>query len=296
MNGDDIFHRDNIRACLRYPLSCLVQRVRDPSRFGVWVTDGESRVRGFAEKPKEFVSDLVNCGLYVLDERIFRELEQIPKSERGEYELNEAVNNLAKECDIYCVTAPDYWLSIGYPWDLIKASEHLLNRIKESHIFGEIEPGVTIKGNVYIGPGTVVKSGTYIEGPVHIGSNCIIGPHCYIRPRTVIEDNCLIRAEIDNSIIMSGTKAQHHAYIGQSVIGENVNIAGGVLTCNRRHDKKDHTTLVNGKKVETGMPYLGAFIGDGVRTGAGTIFYPGRKVWPGKYTSPGQIIKEDLKD
>jgi bifunctional UDP-N-acetylglucosamine pyrophosphorylase/glucosamine-1-phosphate N-acetyltransferase len=296
MNGDDMFHRENIRACLRYTLSCLAQRVRDPSRFGVWVTDNENRVRGFAEKPKEFVSDLVNCGLYVLNEGIFRELEFLQKSERGEYELNEAINNLSKHEDVYCVNAPGYWLSIGYPWDLLDANHHMLSGIRESGVFGEIEPGVTIKGNVCIGQGTVVKSGTYIEGPVYIGKNCIIGPDAYLRQDSVIEDECRIRTEVKNSVVMRGSKAQHHGYIGDSVIGENVNIAAGVIMSNRRHDRQNHKVVVNGKRIDTGRGFLGAFIGDDVRTGVGTLIYPGRKIWPGKTTLPGQVIDRDIMD
>jgi bifunctional UDP-N-acetylglucosamine pyrophosphorylase/glucosamine-1-phosphate N-acetyltransferase len=296
MNGDDIFHKDNVKECLKYKLSCLVQKVRDPSRFGVWVVDDDSRIKDFAEKSKEFVSNLVNCGLYVLDERIFNEIEQLKKSERGEYELNEALNNLAGYEDIYCVETVNYWLSIGYPWSLLEANQKILSKMKQSVIMGQVEPGVTIKGNVYIGPGTIVKSGTYIEGPSYIGKNCVIGPNAYFRPNTVIGDECLIRAEIDDSMIMKGSKAQHHSYIGDSVIGEYVNIAGGVLTSNRRHDRKNHVTIVNGKRVDTGKGFLGAFIGDHVRTGVGTIIYPGRKIWPGKHTLPGQIVEKDIMD
>ena len=292
MNGDDLFHRENVRAVLRYPLSCLVKRVSDPSRFGVWITSGD-RIRGFAEKPREFVSSLVNCGLYVLDSRIFMEVEKLRASERGEYELNEAINNLAAYEDVYCVDAPAHWLSIGYPWNILEANRQLLSGVKESRIFGEIEPGVTVKGSIHVGPGTVIRSGTYIEGPVHIGRNCVIGPNAYIRPDTVIEDNCSIRAEVVDSHIMKNTKAKHSSYIGHSVIGEGVNIAAGTVTADYRHDGKEHEAVVNGSKVATGRRKLGAFLGDGVRTGINTSIYPGRKIWPGMVTLPGEVVKED---
>ena len=294
MNGDDIFHRENIKELLKYRLSCLVKRVRDPSRFGVWIVDDENRIKNFAEKPKDYVSSLVNCGLYVLDERVFRELELLKKSERGEYELNEAVNNLAKYEDVYCVDAPGHWLSIGYPWSILEANQILLSGMKQSIIMGQVEPGVTIKGNVYIGHGTIIKSGTYIEGPVHIGKNCVIGPNAYIRPDTVIEKECKIRAEIIDSHIMRNTTAKHQSYIGHSIIGENVNIAAGTVTADHRHDGKDHITEVNGTCVETGRRKLGAFIGDSVKTGINTSIYPGRKIWPGKTTLPGQVVDKDI--
>jgi UDP-N-acetylglucosamine diphosphorylase/glucosamine-1-phosphate N-acetyltransferase len=296
MNGDDIYHRENMRACLKYRLAVLGSRVKDPSRFGVWITGHDGKIQGFSEKPKKFVSDMANCGLYVLTSEIFDELELLKKSERGEYELNEALNVLAKRTDAYCVEAEYHWLPIGYPWSVLEANHVLLSEYRQSFILGEVEPNVTIKGNVYIGPGTIVKSGTYMEGPVYIGRDCRIGPNAYIRPDTVIEDSCEIRAETVDSLIMRNTKAKHCSYIGHSVIGENANVAGGTLTTDYRHDGKTHETIVNGSRIDTGRAKLGAFLGDDVKTGAGTIIYPGRKIWPGLSTLPGEIVKEDKID
>jgi bifunctional UDP-N-acetylglucosamine pyrophosphorylase/glucosamine-1-phosphate N-acetyltransferase len=294
MNGDDLFHRDNVKACLRYRMACIVQKVKDPSKFGVWTVDSDDRITGFAEKPKAFVSDLVNCGLYVLGREVFDELEKLGKSERGEYELNEAVNNMAKRAEVFCVEAVNHWLPIGYPWSILEANHKLLSEMKQSNIFGQVEPGVTVSGNVYIGPGTVIKAGTYMEGPAYIGKNCVIGPGAYIRPDTVIEDGCVIRAEVVDSVIMKNTVAKHFSYIGHSVIGEGVNIAAGTVTADYRHDGAEHKTIMNGKEIRTGRRKLGAFIGDGARLGINTSIYPGRKIWPGKTTLPGQVVDRDI--
>ena len=293
MNGDDVYSRRDVRNCLRYKYSCLARRVQDPSRFGVWVTDNEGRIRDFAEKPGSYVSSLANCGLYVLDEKIFGELENLRKSERGEYEVNEAINNLAKYEDVYCVQVRGKWLPVSYPWNILEANHELLSDMKQSYIFGQIEPGVSIKGNVYIGPGTIVKSGSYIEGPAHIGRNCVIGPGAYVRPDTVIEEGCMIRAEVIDSHIMKNTKAKHHSYIGHSVIGENANIAAGTVTADFRHDGSEHMTMINGKLIPTGRRKLGAFIGDFVKTGINTSIYPGRKIWPERTTLPGEVVDQD---
>jgi bifunctional UDP-N-acetylglucosamine pyrophosphorylase/glucosamine-1-phosphate N-acetyltransferase len=95
---------------------------------------------------------------------------------------------------------------------------------------------------------------------------------------------------------MDKATAKHNSYIGHSVIGENCNIACGTVTADYRHDSKSNTTLVQGKKIDTGRRKLGAFIGDNVRTGIGTLIYPGRKIWPNKSTLPGQVVKEDIVD
>lgn len=294
MNGDDIYHKDNIVDVLDSDYSLLVEKVKDPSRFGVWIID-QNKVRGFVEKPKKFVSDVANCGLYVLDERIFSEIEKLEKSERGEYELNEAVNSLAKYQDIYCAESNGKWSPIGYPWNLLNANGCILKELQSSVIEGKVEPNTTILGNVFIGKGTVVKNGTYIEGPTVIGENCYIGPNAYIRPNTSIGNNCRIRGEVVDSIIMDNTTAKHSCYIGHSVIGENCNIGAGTVTADYRHDEKYHVTVINGRKVDTGLRKLGAFIGDNVKTGINTSIYPGRKIWHGKCTLPGEIVKKDIE-
>ena len=293
MMGDDIYYRKSMESLLPHRNALLVQKVKDPSRFGVWVTNKEGFVSGFAEKPKEFVSDMANCGLYVFEPRIFEEIKRLEKSERGEYELNEAVNAYAKKHPVKCVDADKGWLSVGYPWDILGANERLLEEMKNPRIEGVVEPHAVLKGKVSIGRGSVIMSGTYIEGPAIIGEGCVIGPNAYIRPATSIGDNCRIRAEVVDSVIMDNTTAKHHSYIGHSVIGENVNIAGGTVTADYRHDGKEHMAMIKGSKVDSMRRKLGAFIGDSVRTGINTSIYPGRMIWPGKTTLPGEVVSKD---
>ena len=293
--GDDIYKKELLEECAEHELCVMAKRVENPERFGVWVVR-EGKVSGFAEKPEKFVSDLANCGGYVLDEEIFEEIRNIEMSERMEYELNEAVNNLAKRRDVLVVDAKDRWMPVGYPWSVIDATEWLLRDLKESVIEGEVEEGATLKGPVVVGKGSVIKNGSYIEGPVFIGENCRIGPNCFIRAYTCIGNNCSVgnAVEVKNSVVMSGSKINHLSYIGDSVIGEGVNIGAGTITANLRHDGKEVHCIVKGKKVSTGRRKLGAIISDSVKTGIKTMFYPGRKVWPEKTTLPGEVVKRDI--
>ena len=119
MMGDDLYFRKDIENCIKYDLSILVKKVKDPSSFGVIVKEGD-KVKEIVEKPKEFVSDLANTALYVFDERLFSALENSKKSSRGEYELIDAVNVLAS--DITVVIANN-WIPICYPEDLEKADK-----------------------------------------------------------------------------------------------------------------------------------------------------------------------------
>ena len=155
----------------------------------------------------------------------------------------------------------------------------------------------TLKGKVSVGEGTRILAGSYIEGPVLIGKGCLIGPNCYIRPHTSIGDGCRVgnASEVKNSVIGDGSKIPHLNYVGDSVLGRDVSMAAGSITTNLRHDRGIIKSMLKGEAMGTGRKKLGAVIGDGVKLGARTIIYPGRKIWPGKTTLPGQIVDKDIE-
>ena len=288
--GDNLYPREGIKECVSYGISVLGQKVSNPEEYGIFVTEG-GFLKDIEEKPSRPKSDLANTGLYVLNDRIFEGIRALRSSPRGEYEITDALREMIKKIRARCFYTKD-WVSVVYPWHILEVNRQILSRMKGG-IRGEVEKNVMIKGNVHIGKLTLVKSGTYIEGPAYIGDGCTIGPNAYIRANTAIGNNVRFRGEVVNSVIMDGATAKHFCYIGHSVIGENVNIAAGTVTADFRHDGKNHVTIIKGKKIDTGLRKLGAFIGDNVRTGINTTIYPGRKIWPNLSTLPGEIVNRD---
>jgi len=293
MGGDDIFSKKDIKACLRHKYAVLGCKVEDPGRFGVFVVKGKE-VKKVVEKPKKFVSGIANAGLYVFDKSVFKF--KLRKSQRGEYEIVDYINALIKKERVVCEKVKGRWLSVGNPWDLIEANSVLVSEIKND-IKGKVEKNVIVKGKLKAGKGTEILSGTYIKGNVIIGENCLIGPNCYLRGNTSIGDGCHIgqAVEIKNSVIMDNAKVPHLSYIGDSVIGENSNLGAGTITANLKHDNKNVRSVVKGKIVDTGRRKFGTIIADDVHTGIKTTIYPGRKIWPGVSTLPGEIIDKDKK-
>lgn len=291
IGGDDIFSKKDIRACLKHKYSVLGCTVENPSRFGVFVIKGKE-VQKIVEKPKKFISDLANTGLYVFDKAVFDY--KLKKSPRGEYEIVDYLNALVKKEKVVCEKVKGHWLSVGHPWDLIEANSVLVSQIKDE-INGKIEKNVIVKGKLKLGKGTEILAGTYIKGNVVIGENCSIGPNCYIRGNTSIGDGCHIgqAVEIKNSIIMDNAKIPHLSYVGDSVIGESSNLGAGTITANLRHDNQNVRSVVKGKLVDTSRRKLGTIIADDVHTGINTVIYPGRKIWPGLGTLPGEIVDKD---
>ena len=291
--GDDLYGRDDIERCARHDNCVLAKEVRDPERFGVFVLK-DGLVADVIEKPKKPVSNLANTGLYVFSEAIFEELKKIKKSERGEYELTDAVKLLASHEKVFCERASDCWMPIGYPWSLLEANEHMLSKARPKNE-GSVEESATIKGNVCIGKGTLVRNGSYIEGPAIIGKDCDIGPNCYIRPSTSIGNGCRVGSgvEIKNSILMDGAKVGHLSYIGDSIVGAGANIGAGTVAANLRHDGGNVMMHVKGELMDSGRHKLGAVIGSNAKIGINTSIYPGRRIWPDRTTLPGEVVKED---
>ncbi len=186
---------------------------------------------------------------------------------------------------------------IRHPWDLLRANEQFIANLSESISDGEIHPLAVIEGVLHLGAGTRILPGVFIEGNAIIGKNCKIGPNCYIRGNTTIGDHCHIgqSVEIKNSIILSHTNVGHLSYIGDSVIGANVNLGAGTTTSNLRHDGKNHRSMCAGELVDTGRRKFGTIIGDHVHTGINTSIYPGRKLWPNTNTRPAEVVKDDIQ-
>lgn len=298
MFGDDLYSRKDIEPLLKYSSAMLAKKISNPEHFGVLKTN-KGVFCQVVEKPKKFVSNLVNVGCFVFSKEIFNVLDKVKLSQRNEYELTDAYNLLAKKEKIKVVQVKDYWFPLTYPWSLLEANESLLSRItsrreKES----EVEKGAVLKGEVIVGKNTLVKSGSYIEGPVMIGRDCVIGPNCYLRGATTIGDNCHIgqAVEIKNSIIGSNTNVAHLSYVGDSIIGDNCNLGAGTITANLRHDWKNIKCMIKGELKDTGRQKLGIIMGDNCKTGIHTSFYPGVKINPGCMTLPGEVVKRDLID
>ena len=158
-----------------------------------------------------------------------------------------------------------------------------------------------------VGQGTVIHPGTHIKGKSIIGKDCNIGPNTevydsivgnnsivnnsvikksklgkkvhigpfsHIREFTDIRNNVFIgtNVEIKNSIINSKTKLGHYCYIGDSVIGELVNIGAGTVTCNYDGNKKHKTNIKSKAFIGSGTMIVAPItIDEGAKIGAGSV-------------------------
>ena len=102
----------------------FLKSYKPPVSSKVYSGDGEL-VKDFVEKPKEFISNWASIGCYEFTPEIFEACEKVEKSERGEYELTDAIKALAKQGKVKSRKMLDYWLDFGNPDDIEKVANFL---------------------------------------------------------------------------------------------------------------------------------------------------------------------------
>lgn len=293
LNGDIIFEPSIVRELMREDTAVTAVMKENAEDYGLVV--GEEYLARIEEKRKGARNSWVNAGIYLLPRDIV-ECECGP-SPRGEYELVDMINILAKKINIKILRTNNYWFDLAYPWHVLDVTEFLLKIKKEFPNEGEIEENVVIRGGAEIGKNTRILSGTYIEGPVIIGSNCKIGPNAYIRPYSVIGNNCHIGnvCEIKSSVIMDHSKIPHFNYVGDSIIGENCNLGAGTKIANLRLDEKNVKVYVKGQLIDTNRRKLGVITGDNVHTGINSSIDVGTFIGSNVFIGPAATVKGIIK-
>jgi bifunctional UDP-N-acetylglucosamine pyrophosphorylase/glucosamine-1-phosphate N-acetyltransferase len=273
--------------------------VEKPENYGVVELENEKFVKCIVEKPsrEKAPSDLANAGIYVLPVQIFQKIKEISASPRGEWEITDAISLLLKEQNKFLAVklSRDDWLDIGRPWDLLEANRWALTRTGHK-VAGLVENGAHLIGPVTIAETARIRSGAYIEGPAFIDEEADIGPNCYIRPYTSIGKNARIgnACEIKESIIMDKVHIGHLSYVGDSIIGENCNLAAGTITANYRLDAGTVKMMVKDKVVDSERRKLGAILGDNVKTGINALFMPGVKIGANSWVGSNVVVKRDV--
>jgi NDP-sugar pyrophosphorylase family protein len=181
------------------------------------------------------------------------------------------------------------------PWALLgDALEDFLEALPSSFLEINVSPDVHLLGDgIVIGAGTRIYPGAVIEGPIWIGRDVEIRPGAYLRGGIWIGDGCVVGAstEIKHSILLAGAKAPHLNYVGDSILGRDVNLGAGTILSNFRHDASE---VRIGRRIGTGRRKLSAVLGDGVLTGCNCVLHPGVVVGRGTQIYPGVQLRSGI--
>ncbi|MEK6979230.1 MAG: bifunctional sugar-1-phosphate nucleotidylyltransferase/acetyltransferase [Candidatus Micrarchaeota archaeon] len=269
-------------------ITLAVKKVKNPHLYGVVELNQNGTVRLFEEKTQHPKSDLANLSVYCMDETVFSEIRTIPKSERGEYEI---VNIFI---GAQAVTVDGFWMDVGYPWHLFEANDYLLSRNDGDTSLGKIENS-TIRGKVILEQGAEVFD-SYIEGTSYIGAGSKIGPGAILKGNNSIGANCEIggATTIKNSILFDNVKAKHLSYIGDSIIGSDVNFGSGTQIANFRFDSDNVNVLTERGWVNTGRKKFGTVVGDNTKFGVLACTMPGKLIGENCWISSNVVVNKNI--
>lgn len=140
-----------------------------------------------------------------------------------------------------------------------------------------IEPFVTIKKSCYIARRATIRSQAYLRESVFVGPDAVVGHS----------------TEVKHSILLAGSKASHHCYVGDSILGYKANLGAGTTTANVRFDRRsvmikmEHDQQIS--RQATGLKKLGCIFGDDSQTGCQVVTNPGAIVPAQTHINPSTV-------
>ena len=174
----------------------------------------------------------------------------------------------------YVSQAPGFVLNLP-PWEACsKAADIIETQFAGlSTSYKMIERGIAVHHTATVEPSAILKA------PCVIGVNCFIAAFVYLRGGVWLDSNVTVgpSAEVKSSFVFGGSSVAHLNFVGNSVIGRNVNIEAGVVLANYRNerDAKEIICFDGRQYIHTGHEKFGSLIGDGCRIGANAVLAPG---------------------
>lgn len=195
-----------------------VQKIQDPSAFGVVKVNAENVITDFVEKPKEFVSDLAIIGIYFFKDgdNLKKELQYLIDNnvqEKGEYQLTNALENMKSKGIKFSPGQISEWLDCGNKDATVYTNQRILEFKSKSEKL--VNDSAVIENSVILPP-------CYIGAGVRI-INSVVGPYASVGEKTVIQNSI-----VSNSIIQAHSKISN-SNLTNSMVGNNAELEGKTL-------------------------------------------------------------------
>lgn len=209
----------------RASVTLTLTEVEDPTPFGLILTDRNSRVTRFIEKPnwESVTAKTINAGIYVVDPKIFHE---VPEGRAYSFERDLYPSLLENRVPIFGYLSHAYWIDIGSP-DMYKEAHEAIMR-------GEVE--VKIGGNrlrekIWVGKDTFLDPTVKLKGPAIIGERVNLGEGTEIRDYVTIGDRVSIGRDcsLDRAIVWKGAKIGNNVSLSDCIVGNNCVIEDDVI-------------------------------------------------------------------
>ena len=228
--GDNVI-QGGIHALIRqfdssqYNSQIVLTRVKEAQHYGVAVLRPDGSIERLIEKPKVPPSNLALVGIYMFDANVFKAVNAIQPSGRGELEITDAIQWLVTAgYSVFPYIHKGWWVDTGKPIDMLEANSLVLDELIPS-IHGTVDAESTVDSRVTIGAGAQIIN-SVVRGPTIIGENTRI-VNSYVGPFTSIHHDCVVEnAEIERSIVLEHARiADVPARIQDSLIGRRATIS-----------------------------------------------------------------------
>lgn len=286
----------------------------NPTNYGRIIRNSDGSLNSIVEEKDADTAQKsikeVNAGIYCLNwSKIKPAFSQLKTNNaQGEYYLTDIIqwgNENGLSVNANPLENNEEIFGINSKLHLAEASKILNKRILNHHM----ENGVTIVDpettwisiDTEIGADTIIYPNCYISGKNKIGSDCKIGPFAHLRGDVVLEDEVKVGnfVEVKKSVIKKNTNACHLSYIGDSEIGERVNIGAGTITANYNPLTKVKSKTVLGNDVKIGSNSVlvaPVEIKEGANVGALSVITKDIKEWSLAITrSPLKVVENYVK-
>jgi bifunctional UDP-N-acetylglucosamine pyrophosphorylase/glucosamine-1-phosphate N-acetyltransferase len=290
--------KETLMAAKTSDMALSLFEVPNPWQFGVVELDG-SKITTIVEKPKKGTepSNLAVAGVYVFSNAIF---DMIRKTKDLEVGIQELIN---KGHIVNGSHSPDPWVDVGRTWNILEATPILFDRLrnqkgKRVDDTANVSNSAHIIGEVWIGAGARIFPGASLVGPVYVGPDAIVGNNCLIRDHVVLENGARtgFSCELRNTLMMPKSRVGHLAFVGDSILGFEVEIGASVVLSNYRFDGAEVQVMLRGELVSTHTEKFGAVVGDKTKIGCGAVVLPGRTIGYNSWIDPALVVQKDVAD
>jgi NDP-sugar pyrophosphorylase family protein len=152
-------------------------------------------------------------------------------------------------------------------------------------------------GEVAIHRTATIESGAVVKGPAIIGARCFVAAGAYLRGGVWLDERCVVGpgAEVKSSFAFRGSKLAHLNFVGDTILGSDVNLEAGSVVANHRNERADKQVRVRigTELLATGVEKFGALVGDGARIGANTVLAPGTLIKPGAVVPRLSLVDQE---
>lgn len=202
----------------------VLKRVPNPKSFGVAVLRDDHSIEYLVEKPPQPPSDLALIGIYMFDHNVFKAVNAITPSKRGEYEITDAIQWLIDNgYDVHAHVHDGWWIDTGKPIDMIEANCNVLDELTPGFAEDVVIENSQLDRRVIVEKGARIVN-SVVHGPTIIGENTVV-ENAYVGPYSSIYHHVtLANCEVERSIILENSTVRdipirlHGCLIGRNVV------------------------------------------------------------------------------